>query len=171
MATDQKTNEREVLAVFVTYRQVRTNLLGQDQIVPATASRGAKVELFGEDERRLDALGALVPTDSGMSAQEIVDAAVRRALNPYDVPAVPAVVQPSVSPPSLGAAPRQPVLAGVSGESDYAAFVESSTADRVVDRAGNDRAEAQALLDAERARGDKARSTLVERLERVAAGE
>ena len=103
--TKQKTSEREVLSVFVTYKKVRTNLLGQDQIVPATGSRGEKVDLFEDDEKRLDALGALVPKDSQVGADALVAAAVARALNPYDVPVQPALVQPSVSPPSLGAEP------------------------------------------------------------------
>lgn len=110
----QKTSEREVLAVFVTFKKVSTNLLGQDQIVPATGSRGETVVLFEDDEKRLDAAGALVPKGSELGAQQIVDAAVARALNPYDVPVAADVVQPSVSPPSMGVAPVEPVIAGVS---------------------------------------------------------
>lgn len=172
-ATIPDTNEREVLGVFVTHKTIRTNLLGKQQVVPGTAYRGDKVALFADDEKRLDALGLLVPEGEGRPAQQIVDDAVRRALSPLDRGGVNTpLVPPSVSPPSLGAVPRGAVVPVVepSPEFDAAAFVAENNADSVVDRAGNDAAEAQALLDAEQARGDDARKTVVERLQKIIDG-
>lgn len=171
-ATIPDTNEREVLGVFVTHKTIRTNLLGKRQVVPGTAYRGEKVKLFADDEKRLDALGLLVPEGEGRPAQQIVDDAVRRALSPLDRGGVNTpVVPPAVSPPSMGAAPRGAVVPVTEPSAfDAAAFVAENKADAVVDRAGNDVAEAQALLDAEQARGDDARKTVVERLQKIIDG-
>jgi hypothetical protein len=102
-------NKREVLGVWVTYRDVRTNLLGEKIIVPETGYRGEEVELFEEDEKRLDSLGQLVPKDTGLSAHEIaeqrLEATLARALNPVDVVPPPEPINIAVSPPSLGATP------------------------------------------------------------------
>lgn len=175
------TARREVLAVFVTYKTVRQNLLGEKRIVPATAYRGDTVELGPDDEARLDALGALVPKDSGLSAQQIVDGQVERALaraiNPLDRPPLTESVQVSVSPPGLGAAPAgggssevetQPP--SVQSDSELIEFVSNNNVTDVVAAAGDDPALAARLLDAERAAaGDgEPRKTVVEGLEKVA---
>lgn len=104
----EDTNEREVLGVFVTYLGVKENWRGK-RLAPLTASRGQKVDLFKDDEARLDELHMLVPEDSPANAAQIVaqrtNAALARALNPLDVmvPVDPAVV--IVSPPGGGVDP------------------------------------------------------------------
>lgn len=197
---DEPTREREVLGVFVTYIGVKDDWRGK-RLVPLTASRAEKVQLRESDERRLDELGMLVPEGSGKDAARIVaeraNAALQRALNPYDVivPVEPSVVV--VSPPSGGVDPallgggegtvisataggvvpasegahvgaREAVAAG--DVDSVAAFLRDAkpNAQETVGLAGDDPQRAQTVIDAENAARDgDGRSTVLEPLQRV----
>lgn len=120
--------KRTVSGVFVQYRSVEEDLLGNKVLVMQTADRGEEIELDPREAERLEQAGMLAP--EGTSREEIVaavhrrseaHAALRRALNPADnvlaVDALPNAPE-SVSPPSLGAAPRGEIVTGDTGRPD-----------------------------------------------------
>lgn len=123
------TVKRTVAGVFVQYRSVETDLLGNDVVVLNTADRGDEIELPAQEAQRLESFGMLAP--EGTSRDEVVasvvskadsiHAAMARALNPADnvlaVSALP-TAPPSVSPPTGGAAPTGDFVTGDTGGPD-----------------------------------------------------
>jgi hypothetical protein len=128
----ENTVKRTVAGVFVQYRAVEQDLLGNDVITLQTADRGSEIELPEREAQRLEAMGMLAP--EGTSREQVVAsvvarstaagdalrAAMGRALNPADnggAIGLP-IPQPSVSPPSLGAEPVGDFTKGDTGAPD-----------------------------------------------------
>lgn len=190
--------ERTVKAVYVTYREKVEDAAGVKRVVSRTASRGTKVNLSSDEEKRLDALGGLV-TDGDESTEAIL----ARALNPTDV-SQPTPGEPvTVSPPALGGEPAGDQTKGDTGADDvqpepgaspegggaaapagaeYDAREKSldevtawlrdakPSGPKTVAAAHGDAAAAETLIEAEKlVSGDDPRKTVVEPLEKVIA--
>lgn len=129
--------------------------------------RGDVVDLNTEDAKRLVAAGAVVkPGQLEKSAVEQARALAERAQRDYEaaLAGLPEDVRTEVAPatvPNTGSD-------GSSTDSTDGGSKEP-TVKEILDGVGDDAAKAQAALDEERARGDKARKTLVEPLEAVIA--
>lgn len=119
--TETKTEGRQVRAVFANYRRTVTNKITGEQVFGlASKTRGEMITDFAPgEEERLDSLNALMPAggekDPERLEESLLDAAMRRALNPTDVASDDFGAPLTVSPPSLGQEPRGSFTAGDTG--------------------------------------------------------
>lgn len=110
---------RQVRAVFANYR--RTIERGGETVTGmASKSRGAFITDFAPgEEERLDALNALMPKgnegDPAKMEEALLDAAMKRALNPLDITTEDFGQPPSVSAPPMGQPPRGTYTQGDTG--------------------------------------------------------
>lgn len=118
--------------------------------------KGAIVDLNAEDAKRLVAAGAVVkPGQLEKDKAEQAKALAERAAAEYQaiLAGLPDDVRAEVAPSTVSA---------TGGDKE-------PTAKEIADSVGDDPAKAKAALEAEQARGDDARSTLVKKLEAVIA--
>jgi hypothetical protein len=183
-AEKQKTSRREVLGVFVSFKALRKNALGDERIGIVTADRGEIVDLFEDDEARLDSLDMLVPKGSsknaGQLAEELRQRAISRAVSfdregfpepiPVETPQAPladrAGLEPIGQDGSLEAARR----AGSGDVEGVAEFItaEKPNAQDTVALAGDDPGRARVVYDAENAaHGGDGRVTVLEPLQKI----
>jgi hypothetical protein len=129
--------------------------------------RGDIVDLTAEDAKRLVAAGAVVkPGQLEKTKAEEARALAERAAAEYQaiLAGLPEEVRSEVAPaatPSTRTEPAPDYTAGAATGSFNVEVLEKYV--------GDDREKAAAVLELEKARGDEARSTLVKKLEKLAA--
>lgn len=127
--------------------------------------RGDIVELTAEDAKRLVTAGAVVkPGQLEQSAAEQAKAVAEQARRNYEavLAGLPEDVRSEVAPGTVS-------HSGGDDESDGDGEDKPPPIKDIVKEVGDDPAKAQAALEAEQARGDDARSSLVEKLQAVIA--
>lgn len=129
--------------------------------------RGDIVDLSAEDAKRLVLASAVVkPGQLERSAAEQARAIAEAAQRQYDaiLAGLPEDVRNEVAPGTVSQPGGDP-----DGDDSSGGGTKVPTVKEVTDEVGDDPAKAQAALEAEQARGDDARSSLVSKLEAVIA--
>lgn len=114
--------------------------------------------------------GDTVLLKEGTPASDIPEAQRERLGSHVWVDDADAQVDPAAPAPPGGVTGQDPA-AVPGGQGIDGADLADGTVDEVLDRVGDDKSKAQAALDAETAKGGKARSTLVEKLRAIIEAE